>query len=201
MLIQGRKTGKWCSGVPVKGRRYPPNSALAVGPFLQLVRIVLLDSVRRVGDNGVKCVLRQADEPIKTIRVNNRRLADLHVLIFGESGSCCQYIFSSVGDKEAIVGSIAPIAPKSDFAGFLFRPPTIARASMNSAQRTRIDADVIDPDHHRDKRADNAIGRIGRTNPEAHPAASARRAKRTTPGCRRPAHRASGFSPWARTVR
>jgi hypothetical protein len=55
----------------IEGGRDTPNAAVAVGPFFHLVKIVLFDAVRRVGDDRMETVLRDTPQPLEAIGMNH----------------------------------------------------------------------------------------------------------------------------------
>jgi len=75
--VQRCEAGEWGARVTIEGRRYPPDTALAVGPLFQLVRIVFLHPVGRVCDDGVERVFREVGEPLETIRMDDAGSANL----------------------------------------------------------------------------------------------------------------------------
>jgi hypothetical protein len=54
----------------------PPNAADAGGALLQLIQVVFLDPVGRIGHHGVNRVLRHAAEPLEAVGVQEQRLPE-----------------------------------------------------------------------------------------------------------------------------
>src|SRR5258707_15117363 len=51
-------------------------AAVPISPLLQLVEVVLLHAIRRIGHDGVKRVLGHPAQPLEAIGVNELRFAD-----------------------------------------------------------------------------------------------------------------------------
>ena len=66
-FIQDRETWERAPLATVKGRRNPPDAAVPVAQFCFLFRCVLLQTIRRVGHNGVDGVLRPVVHPRETV--------------------------------------------------------------------------------------------------------------------------------------
>lgn len=59
----------------VERRRYAPHAAVAVGPLFDLIEIVFLDAVRRVGDNRMDAFGGDAAHPFKTVGMEDMGVA------------------------------------------------------------------------------------------------------------------------------
>jgi hypothetical protein len=60
----------------VERRRDSPDAADAVRPLFDLIEVVLLHAVRRVGDDRVEAVFGQETQPLKAVCVDDAGAAD-----------------------------------------------------------------------------------------------------------------------------
>ena len=59
------------AGVSIERRRNPPDAARTGGPLLQLVEVVFLDPVRRIGNDAMNRVFEETTEPLQAVGVDD----------------------------------------------------------------------------------------------------------------------------------
>ena len=79
----------------IKGRWNSPDATVSVVLLFQLVKIVLLDSVRRVSHNGMKTISGYSPEPFKTICVDGAGVQVRLMLVVECKTSKCLWARSS----------------------------------------------------------------------------------------------------------
>src|SRR5579859_6002361 len=62
--------------MPIKGWRYTPNTTFATGSLLDLFQVILFYTIGRVCHQGMETLLRNTTQPLKAIRMDNKRISD-----------------------------------------------------------------------------------------------------------------------------